>query len=321
MTSPGVYVGVWRDYSAAGESLILTLPTKSAGYVISALALLVSLSGTSFWLIVAYILHQTRVPTKTSVHPTHLQLQVLLRNAQTPVAALLSAVKIGHAWSGANVPILKMLLPIVIPACLIALLFTLASVFITFLTIQSGDNILVLATPGQCGYMTSNYSSAFSLSEAFGDTFGWQTAAALRGRAYAKARYSVGDSQVAIESYFPLSSLPFNTSQVPCPLPENRCVFRYRDSANKNSAIAFDTGLLDAVSHLGINAPAADSLLFRKKTTCMPVRTNDLWDFNFTDTDGKTYIAFRAGKNYGPGNITVTYSGALWNIVAGYITG
>ncbi|KAH7157248.1 hypothetical protein B0J13DRAFT_434705 [Dactylonectria estremocensis] len=104
MESPDIYIGVWRDCSTAGlDANILTLPLPSARYLISALTFLLTLAVMSYWTIAACVLHQYRVSPTQSVDPFHVQLQVLLRNVETPTAALWDMWKIHQAWKETEV--------------------------------------------------------------------------------------------------------------------------------------------------------------------------------------------------------------------------
>lgn len=223
MTNLTVYTGFWRDYSASSvvNAGVLTLPISSAGYLISGLTLLVSLAGTMFWAILVYIWHQSRVrPDGTAVDCLDLQIQVLLRNVTSPAAAIIQATQLYLAWRKTKKAPLLRLLPIVVAASTVMILFIPASVFVAAIVSHSQDDILVLAKPGLCGEVTANFSAG-SNNHVTSSVYAWTANKALRGREYAKAWYSAGNANTnriqTMTSVFPIDRLPYTMSRVPCP--------------------------------------------------------------------------------------------------------
>jgi hypothetical protein len=323
MANVGIYTGFWRDYSASAVSAgVLTLPISSAGYLISSLTLLVTLASTMFWVILTYIWHQLKVPPRTPMDQLDLQRQVLLRNVNTPALAILHVAKLYLAQrKTANNP-LSRLLPIAVAAGFVIVLFLAAGVFVAAIASQSEDDILVLAKPGVCGEVTSNYSDGSS-SDIASAAYAWTTSKALRGREYAKLWYTDNTSLITKgSSAFPVRKLPYTTSRVPCPFSgiPTRCRFTMDNTSDANTAIAFDTGLLNSALHLGINGPIERSLQFRRRTTCMPFKGTGLSDPFYVE-DGQNFTALLAGPYRGPGNITLKYNQHLAEERIGYLTG
>jgi hypothetical protein len=273
MADLGVHIGYWRDYSAdAGNQHVLTLPLRWAGFLISALALLVSLAGGSFWTIMAYILHQSRVPHHTNIAPAQLQLQVLLRNAATPFSAVLDLISILWAWPKTTGSLIRRRAIALMAVALVSFVaFTVAGVFVAAIASNSEANIIALAKPGTCGLWELGYNNSDILSyQAF---VRGAVSTALRSRAYARAWYTETPSSVAPQSYFLRQTLPYTTYHVQCPFKgENRCL----SNDSSNSAMVWDTGRLNSHTHLGINAPADHTIDWRWVLTCSPVSTWDL---------------------------------------------
>lgn len=319
MTNLAVYTGFWRDYSASGvDAAVLTLPISSAAYLISGLTLLVSLAGTMFWLILVYAWHQSRVRPDTPVDGLDLQIQVLLRNVTSPASAIRQATRIYLAWRKTKKSPLLRLLPIVIAASAVIVLFALAGVFVAAIVSHSEDGILVLAKPGLCGEITANLTDS-SNNDINSAVYAWTRRRVLRGREYAKVWYAGNTDKIEASSAFPIDRLPYTTSRVPCPFTDrNRCRFTVDNSSDANTAIAFDTGILDSASHLGINGPVERSLQFRRKTTCMPFRATDLGGLYVED--GENFTALRAGLYHGPGNITLKFNQHIATDHLGYVT-
>jgi len=217
-----VYTGFWRDYSAGGVGAgVLTLPISSAGYLISGLTLLVTLAGTAFWGILAYVWHQSMTSSGAPVDFPHIQRQILLRNVNTPVSAIFHTAKMSLAWRRTKNSHPLRFLPVALVAGTIIILFTVAGVFVgRAIASPSEEDILVLAKPRLCGEATLIYSEN-STSDVAATSFKWKTDKALRGRAYAKIWYAAGDNaslpsgSKAGSSAFPVRRLPYATSRVP----------------------------------------------------------------------------------------------------------
>jgi len=321
MANLEIYTGFWRDYSASGlGSRVLTLPISSAAYLISGLTLLVSLAGAMFWSILVYIWHQSRVRPNTAVDCLDLQIQVLLRNVTSPSSAILQAGNIYLAWRKTKKSPFLRLLPIVLVASTVMLLFIPASIFVAAIVSHSQDDVLVLAKPGLCGEVTANFNNN-SNNDIISTTYSWTTNRALRGREYAKVWYGDNSNGFTASSAFPVNRLPYTTSRVSCPFTDiARCRFTVDNTSDANTAIAFDTGLLSTASHLGINGPAEYSLQFRRKTTCMPFRASDLGGLYVQD--GENYTVLRVGPYHGPRktNITLQFNQHLALDHLGYVT-
>lgn len=65
MVNTTIATGVWQNYSQTGwKGLIVTLDLQKSTLLISALATFVTLVGTRFWAIVAFVIHQLRASRK-----------------------------------------------------------------------------------------------------------------------------------------------------------------------------------------------------------------------------------------------------------------
>ena len=317
MANFAVFTGFWRDFSTGGGA-VLTLPIPSAGYLVSGLTLLVSLAGAMFWAILVYVWHQSRVSPSTAVDCLDLHIQVLLRNVTSPASAILQAGKIYVAWRKTKKSAFLRLLPIVIAASAVIVLFIPASIFVASIVSHSQDDILVLAKPGLCGEIIANISDG-SNNDITLAVYAWTINRALRGREYAKVWYAGNTDGAEASSAFPVVRLPYTTSRVSCPFTDMvRCRFTSHNTSDANTAIPFDTGLLDSASHLGINGPVERSLQFRRKTTCMPFKATGLSDQYVEDAENFTTL--RAGPFHGPGNITLKFNQHIATDHLGYVT-
>jgi len=275
-----VYVGLWVDHSQdAFDQATLTLPTRSANILISALALLVSLAGGATWRLFAYVLHQLRVRHPTQSNPFRQQVQTMLRNNGTPITALVDSVWMSLAWAQTPYATFRTLLPPALIAGLIVAGFGVFSVFVSTVATHSGDNINVLARPGpSCGGWDFNWTAvvfdqnipvSFEAARAKVDD-------AQSARTYATWFYSMGRHPLAETStIFPVSRLPYNVTKEQCPFG-GRCLSN--DTSTTQTTIVFDTGVLDSHTHLGINAAPRDRSSVRHRMSCSPIDISDMVD-------------------------------------------
>lgn len=323
-TSP--YIGVWTDYSKNDfERLTLTLPTSSAAYLTSALTVVVSLAGRSLWTIVSYLIHQYRVKDADS-DLLDLQIRVLLRNDDSPLAVFRDAWSLKTAWSARkDVHAMKRLLPITAVAALTLAFSSVLAVFVSAIFRSSDPEPLVLQKSGDCGFLWLNETALpATYSDFISYTSRWthfvdMDEATLTSRDYAKSFYPGSATMGLIESdntsnkmsyfNFPVQSLPYTWKKAPCPFPgPDRCISSMNDSLN--NALVLDTGFLDSNEHLGINAPASRRIQFRKYTACSVVNVSDLvaveaasdgqFSVNLTgllNDNGSAPVTFSSGRN------------------------
>ena len=120
----------WMNHSMDGFSgLTVTVPAASGVLVISALTLLVRMSGEAAWKIMAYLLHHLRSSTEAEDALTR-QLQVYLRNSGTAFGSALDLSMIGWAWKGRPHHGMRRTLGLIWLALSIALSFTAAGIFV-----------------------------------------------------------------------------------------------------------------------------------------------------------------------------------------------
>ncbi|KAH6977783.1 hypothetical protein EDB82DRAFT_557180 [Fusarium venenatum] len=275
------YEGLWRDYSQDGlGQLTLTLPIRYGAYLISAMTLLISLAGSRLWTIIAYGLHQSRLGHKTQFDPVHLQIQTLLRNDVTPFSAMKDAFSLSRAWGGKLLSLEKRLVPLMCLAALLSVLTTVAGILASSMATRSEEAIRILAMPEECGSWEFNWTKLHSLyTEAARNPLSHHlnaiTKDAMDARAYAKEFYSDTKPLSAASSKFPVEKLPYTDTMEPCPFGgKNRCLSN--NTSSLNISMAWDTGMLDSHTHLGVNARTEDRVNFRKKVTCSPVNVDDL---------------------------------------------
>ncbi|KAH8594514.1 hypothetical protein B0O99DRAFT_711884 [Bisporella sp. PMI_857] len=293
MPGTNAYIGVWMNYDSDGVGrATLTLPVNWASYLISGLALLVSIAGSSCWAIAAYVMHQKLV--RPTFDPLHLQLQVLLRNTESALVAMKELAMIQHAWprhENSKRPVVRVL-PIALVAFVVAS-FAVASVFVAAIASRSEQDIVTLVKPGAvCGWVLPPDIS--SGNEATIAVFGGAANSSLRARGYAKDWYARDNGFGTPPSVFPIRTLPYTVGTGPCPFPDvGRCISN--DSSSLNSAIVLDTGLLDSHAHFGVNLPKENRIRSRMVTTCAPLNVSE-FIHKVVEIDEETYYDLSVGS-------------------------
>jgi len=93
-----VFLGIWTNWSHGSVAgLTLTTTLQNGGLLIAFLALFVTFTGTCFWSIVSFIIHQKmsrRAPQSAVYH----QQQAILRNSDTSTAALWRLSRMSWTW-------------------------------------------------------------------------------------------------------------------------------------------------------------------------------------------------------------------------------
>jgi len=275
MSSIPVYTGRWHDYSRSqilGDTI--TLDVRWGGYLIAALSTFIGLVGTALWSLIAFIIHQCRA-RPCEEDGVFFQQQVVYRNQGTPVGALLDLIEICWAWRskrphGQRVDRLKRRSCFYsLPPLLVFASFTAAGVFISEVAGPTYESKSVRIKSSRCGFFSYDISTVEGRRaedlKAVNDT--------LSARQYAKTCYhsNVSFTDCAL---FPVQSLPYNSSLVPCPFGadpsgQNSCI------PGSGEALQLDTGLLDTNQYLGINAAPQNRLLLRNTVTCSPIRIHD----------------------------------------------
>lgn len=173
-----IYTGFWLDksYDSAVLGATLTLPIRQANYLVTFLALLVTICATFVWTIAAFLLHQL-LARSGFTDVLGLQVQVILRNAGSPGAAAWHGVKLLLAWRhGRPSRFLSRIAAVVAPGILVSFLFLTAGIFVADIATKSSEYIPALAEEGACGHLEFNVSdreaiAAFSRKD-IGDTIG-----------------------------------------------------------------------------------------------------------------------------------------------------
>lgn len=252
----GIYTGFWLDHSRHPVlGATLTLSVDNATYLTSFLSFIVTAIITgSMFKIVVFVLYMAR-PLHNDETDLIGRIYVTLRNASSPLLPPWDLLKAFLPWSKSSRP--SATAHLVLVPVWILLLLKLGGAAIPPLIVSKSGSAVGLAKPGLCGLIDPFDSINL------GSMSTQELHETIDARRYAAERYAKEPTRFSTDSPFPIDALPFETiKNTTCPFLERFCLL------GRNSAITFDTGLLDSHAHLGINTPASDRVQYRWRSTC-----------------------------------------------------
>ena len=257
-----VYRGFWRNYSSNKglPDYTLTLTEKEGTAVLALLALLIGTAGQSFWMIISYVIHQSRCQ-KLPRHPIFYQQQAVLRNSGSALTAALRFMQLSLNWrpssrKAKNESQTSHTLFYITTALTISVGFAIIGTFASQLITKSAS-AQVLLRPHECGYFElRNYSNP--------DNAKVYLSADADAQMYAGRCYEMNSTlacRTNMKRY-----IRFTPTDAACPFnnPE-ACV------GSSKPAYRLDTRYMDSNLMFGLNARPTQRLQVRKVATCAPL--------------------------------------------------
>lgn len=269
-----VYLGFWTNWSqGATAGLTYTTTLDNGAFFIAFLALFVTFTGTCFWSIVSFIIHQIfsrQAPQNAIYH----QQQAILRTSDTSSAALWRLITLSWAWRKVScaASLKSTFIPLVASLATFSA-FTIAGIFSS--RVASSRDGEVLINGHNCA--TVNLTLMASATDNTAEYYG---AGRLRSSFnYKSVCYPNSGSTDSCRT-FARSSLPYTvTHGTPCPFPGGD-----RICLSNNGSIRLDSGFLNSHHDLGINAPPSSRYLYRTVAECSPLRDEDYVRYNETNS-------------------------------------
>ena len=292
--------GIWQDRSLSPiYGSTLTLNTRDANFLVSALTVAVTISASCFWIIISFVLHQCLIRHKsTQTDVFALQQQVILRNSSSPLRLVWDTIQMQLAWtrgvSGKPKNVWRRSMTIAVPALIVWIAFTFASLFVSQVASKSsGPRLQALLQPKNCGLYFGSLTSIEDLRRT------------ISARAYSNIWYSNSSQNLGL-SYYPVSTISYTKEENDiCPFKNTVC----RNSTAYMPSLTLKTPFLDSHEILGINAPPKDRLQLQKLVTCSVLRlsSDEFVKWN------ETYIQFYLGPltNQPPEDPTFKYNTVL----------
>ncbi|KAA8622904.1 hypothetical protein A1F94_003002 [Pyrenophora tritici-repentis] len=266
-----VYLGVWTDWSHGSvKGLTYTTTLQKGGLLVAFLALFVTFTGTCFWSIISFTMHQM-LSRQAPQNATYHQRQAILRNSGTSGAAAWKLFMLTWAWRktslGASMKASWLSLTVsLITFCA----FAAAGIFSSQVATSRGGQVLLV------GDKCASYNISLLTPENQGSFQSWVASSIRSSSNYESSCYS-GNASTYSCNNFVQKKLPFtSTSGIPCPFPgKNMC-------KAPNQGLRMDTGYLDSHDDLGMNAPPSDRFLYRAFYDCAPVNIEPYLKWNKT---------------------------------------
>ena len=295
--------GLWWDHSkSVALAPTITLPVESGGFLLTGLAILVTIAGGSFWNITAFVLHHCKAKGSRA-SAVERQIRVNLRNSAGAIRALWDTFKLHQAWSSKKPSrLLLQTCTVALPACLVWAGFSLAALFTSSVTNKAYASVVARVHPQTCGIWSFNLTSiegTMAMAKR-------QTANTIQARNHVANFYS-NNSSSAARSIFVKTTLPYTTDKsARCPIPASQ-----RCTLGQDKAFAVTSGLLDSHDMLGINAKPEDRVHLKLSLTCSPILAGDLR--NVTNHGDSLLIDYNLGPLRTVSNYTYRYNTAAAN--------
>ncbi|KAF2140948.1 uncharacterized protein K452DRAFT_351652 [Aplosporella prunicola CBS 121167] len=266
-----IYTGYWINWSK-GHTLgaTITLDRRDGSLLIAFLAMFVSVVGTSFWRISCLAFHSL-YSTEAAQDALYHQRQAILRNSANSTSGLWSLLNVLWVWrrSAAQIKFTRTrpyqrILPIIGLAAICIGGFGTAGTFSSSISTAMGNEVLVRSPT--CGLLQINSETTDMQSAA---TYLYPFGAELTNTYTNYARNCITDvSDLASCKAFIKRQLPTKIDRnASCPFQDGICKLDYGN-------IVFDTGYLDSHFDFGINAPPNERILFRRISSCAPIKTD-----------------------------------------------
>lgn len=300
------YVGVWVDWSKGplfGSTL--TLPSRGGFLLTAAIAMFVQLTGTHFWGIVKFALHQMRSNQQPN-DALFYQQQAILRNS-SPGDTLWQLIKVSTAWHSKSLwrSVLLMLTP-----ALHLVGFVLAGISSSNVVITNPE---VLVRGSSCGLwplqlnLTKHVQVNYNEQVDFNNNY--LTKAILSAR---DVKSCITSNTTKLDTHehecgVSTGKIKWQVDRAaPCPFAPKMCV------GSPTGALQLDSGRLDSNSDFGINAPLQSRVTYQKIVSCAPIAS-------------KGFVSKWAPSGYASNDIGIGYSyfyyGPSQPYSYGYISG
>lgn len=282
-----VQTGFWIDYSKGPLfGATLTCNTQRGSLLLTTATVIVSITQTAAWTLVAFWMHQYLVST-SSHDEFDAQRTVILRNSGA-LSSIYSLYTLGKTWHK-HAPnawwraLSTMMFPLVIVSA-----FAIAGIWVASITL----NPLIshaLVQPGRCGSLRtdSNAGRTVHLQQTL---YYLNNNVTLSARTYVQDCYAHQSWSQPQCASFAVPAIRYENGSGRCPAGPNRC-------GVSDDHIVTYTAKLDSHYDMGVNAKVEDRLEYGYNLTCAPA-AGDLIDtlvvqkdlINYEDQDYEAFI-------------------------------
>jgi hypothetical protein len=251
LPSNRVYKGFWIDNTRDPVfGATITTSSSDANLIIAVLSVLVTFAGAHLWDLISFIRFWRGVsgPRRS---PIHHQLQVLLRNITSPGAFLLQATSVGWSWRQRGA--LSRLATMATLAIFCSAGFLIAGIFVSQVVSPAG--LYVLVHSDSCGWISWRNDTT-DQNRDYQETI-FNQAVTYVQTCYNKTGY-LSQCNIYVKQAVPLQAM----THTECP---------FLGMCTNNSAVRFDTGLIDSNDIFGINTVLNLRVKMQRVFTCAPI--------------------------------------------------
>ncbi|KAF2800536.1 hypothetical protein K505DRAFT_400844 [Melanomma pulvis-pyrius CBS 109.77] len=319
-TQPGVYLGVWVNWSR-GRILgsTLTVTEKNGALLVAFVALFITFVGSSLWRIGCFAFHHGYSAAGPQDGIYHHR-QAVLKNSDNATAGLISWYELLKAWRKVGHRPYRRLLPVTLFTVLLAVSFTAASLLSSRIASAMGQEVLIR---GNCGVnILGHYIAGQDKNPAvetnpefFTVLLPFLSQRLISFSNYALSCYSNNNNTRGCNT-FSKPRLPFSSnSNASCPFSGEMC---RRSDGN----LLLDTGYLNSHFDFGMNARPEERFLYRRTTHCAPLVTDGYKNLvNISESGVETpYVEYSYDRHLplseSKGNVTYTYANVINGSVA-----
>jgi len=257
-----IYHGLWQN--EATNKWVLTLSARGSGFLAAALVTWVGAMSIPVWNVAKWILYTVRDGKEGPKSVFHHQRQALLRNSGSPGGYAWNLLFVAWAWRRQRISVFLHTMPDILFSLVIFVAFTVAGIFVPYVYTKIGSDVLLQPT-SLCGTVIITNGASTAQAAALANRYSLEQTTAASS--YVDECYGGASNSTTCQQY-PQSSLNFTMTDADCPfVSPDLCI-----SVN-STPVALDTGYLNSNIDLGINAKQADSVNYRKLTTCSPVHS------------------------------------------------
>lgn len=296
-----VETGFWTDWSYSPIfGATITLRQREGVLLVAFLALFVNFVGISFWRISCFTLHHL-YSTEVAQDALHHQRQAILRNSANGTDGLLGFFNVLWVWRS-KAPArtaYRRILPMIGFTIFCIGAFGTASTFSSRISTSMSKNVLVRSPT--CGllyaYETANANDTKDRLEPF---------IKQKFTSYLKYAQNCYMSRSDLESCDAFSTRLSNTKimrNASCPFRDGICKSEYGN-------IMFDTGYLDSHIDFSLNTRPDERVLFRRVTSCAPLKSEGYSNTYSSPVTGLNYTRFYygSGAKLGEDDLGLSYT-------------
>lgn len=284
-----VHIGAWTNWSRGKVmGATLTLRRQDADLLIAFTAFFVAYIGTRFWRIICFAVHRTSSTARPQDAVYH-QSQAILRNSSSPESGL--TLLLGLLWSSRRSQ--KRLRPLLAATCALLCLaaFGAAGGLSSQISTRVGNEVLIKSAG-----CASSILSEFDLQSYF--TTLPATAERVNNAAnYAQQCYSNSSDRTDCDRLVESRLEGMVDMDAPCPFDDQIC-------QSQSGNIRLDTGYVNSHSHLGLNSPEKQRVLWRNVLHCAPLTTDGFTSQEVTPL--QNFTRYHLGSQNAP-NSSIDY--------------